>query len=68
MPMNSRLALLARLASALLLAAPVFAATFVYVGNAGSSDVWVLRLDEKSGDLTLVEKTSMCITPKVEQT
>jgi 6-phosphogluconolactonase len=32
------------------------AATFVYVGNAESSDISVLRLDQQNGDLTLVER------------
>jgi 6-phosphogluconolactonase len=30
-------------------------ATFVYVGNADSNDIHVLRLDRRSGDLTMVE-------------
>ena len=32
------------------------AATFVYVGNAESNEIYVLRLDRQSGDLTVVEK------------
>jgi 6-phosphogluconolactonase len=39
-----------------LMASPAGAATFVYVGNAESNEVYVLRLDRSSGDLTLVEK------------
>jgi 6-phosphogluconolactonase len=31
-------------------------ATFVYVGNAESNDIYVLRLDRQSGDLAVVEK------------
>jgi 6-phosphogluconolactonase len=32
------------------------AATFVYVGNAESNEIYVLQLDRQSGDLTVVEK------------
>jgi len=39
-----------------LMASPVGAATFVYVGNADSNEVYVLQLDRQSGDLTVVEK------------
>ncbi|MGH7311162.1 MAG: lactonase family protein [Candidatus Rokuibacteriota bacterium] len=35
------------------------AATFVYVGNADSNEVYVLRLDRPSGDLTMVEKVAI---------
>src|SRR5215471_1952458 len=38
-----------------MLASPARAATFVYVGNAESNDIYVLQLDRQSGDLTLVE-------------
>src|SRR5215468_2717634 len=38
-----------------MLVSPVHAATFVYVGNAESNDIYVLQLDRQSGDLTLVE-------------
>jgi 6-phosphogluconolactonase len=41
------------------MASPVRAATFVYVGNAESNEVYVLRLDRTSGDLTLVEKVAI---------
>lgn len=44
------------LAAATLLAAPLSAATLVYVGNADSNDIHILRLDDASGELTLVEK------------
>jgi len=32
---------------------------FVYVGNAESNEIHVLRLDRQSGDLTLVEKVTI---------
>ena len=35
---------------------PARAATFVYVGNAESNEVYVLQLDRQSGDLAVVEK------------
>src|SRR5215467_12009773 len=38
-----------------MLASPAGAATFVYVGNAESNDIYVLQLDRQSGDLTVVE-------------
>ena len=41
---------------AMLMASPSGAATFVYVGNAESNEIYVLRLDRQTGDLTLVEK------------
>jgi 6-phosphogluconolactonase len=40
-----------------LMAAPAAAATFVYVGNAESNEIYVLQLDRSNGDLTVVEKT-----------
>jgi 6-phosphogluconolactonase len=53
-----RLALCAALAavSGALMASPARAATFVYVGNAESNEIYVLRLDRQSGDLTVVEQ------------
>ena len=39
-----------------MLASPAGAATFVYVGNAESNDIYVLQLDRQSGDLTVIEK------------
>src|SRR3989454_5649351 len=39
-----------------LMASPASAATFVYVGNAESNEVYVLQLDRQSGALTVVEK------------
>ncbi len=44
------------MAAGVLMAGPASASTFVYVGNAESNEVYVLRLDRPSGDLTLVEK------------
>jgi 6-phosphogluconolactonase len=35
------------------------AATYVYVGNAGNSEITVLSLDPKTGDLTEVEKVAI---------
>ena len=39
-----------------MMASPARAATFVYVGNTDSNEIYVLQLDRQSGDLTLVEK------------
>ena len=39
-----------------LMATPAAAATFVYVGNAESNEIYVLQLDRSNGDLTVVEK------------
>ena len=39
-----------------LMASPASAATFVYVGNTESNEIYVMQLDRESGDLTLVEK------------
>jgi len=39
-----------------MMASPARAATFVYVGNAESNEIYVLQLDRQSGDLTVVEK------------
>jgi 6-phosphogluconolactonase len=41
------------------MAMPARAATFVYVGNAESNDVYVLQLDRQNGDLTIVEKVTI---------
>jgi len=38
-----------------ILVSPALAATFVYVGNAESNDIYVLRLNRQTGELTLVE-------------
>src|SRR3989441_3169120 len=38
-----------------MMASPACAATFVYVGNAESNDIYVLQLERQSGDLTMVE-------------
>jgi len=40
-----------------LMASPAGAATFVYVGNAESNEVYVLQLNPQNGDLTVVDKT-----------
>jgi 6-phosphogluconolactonase len=37
------------------LAKPVLAATFVYVSNAESNDIYVLQLNQQTGELTMVE-------------
>src|SRR5437879_10205917 len=47
-----------------LMAPPARAATFVYVGNAESNEVYVLQLDRQSGDLTVVEKV---LIPGIEK-
>ncbi len=39
-----------------IMASAVHAATFVYVGNAESNDIYVLQLERQSGDLTVVER------------
>jgi len=39
-----------------MMASPARAATFVYVGNADSNEIHVLRLDQATGDLTVVER------------
>jgi 6-phosphogluconolactonase len=38
-----------------LMVSPAGGATLVYVGNADSNEIYVLRLDRQSGDLTVVE-------------
>ena len=42
--------------SGAMMASPAGAATFVYVGNAESNEIYVLQLDRQSGDLAMVEK------------
>jgi len=42
-----------------MMASPARAATFVYVGNAESNDIYVLELDRQRSDLTVVEKVSI---------
>src|SRR5262245_14919124 len=39
--------------------APISAATFVYVGNADSNEIYVLQLNRQNGDLTVVEKVTI---------
>ncbi len=56
-----RLAFLATLAgvtlvTGTLMAPPARAATFVYIGNAESNEIYVLQLDRRNGDLAIVEK------------
>jgi len=50
------MAALIAVAAGALMASPAGAATFVYVGNAESNEVYVLQLDRQNGDLTVVEK------------
>ncbi len=51
-----RAALVLAMVIGALMASPAGAATFVYVGNAESNEVYVLQLDRQNGDLTVVEK------------
>jgi 6-phosphogluconolactonase len=46
----------AAMAAGAILASAVRGATFVYVGNAESNDIYVLQLDRQSGDLTVMEQ------------
>jgi 6-phosphogluconolactonase len=41
------------------MATPAQSATFVYVGNTDSSEIYVMRLDRQSGDLAMVEKVAI---------
>jgi 6-phosphogluconolactonase len=41
------------------LVSPVQAATVIYVGNAESNDIYVLRLDGQTGEVTLVETVTI---------
>src|SRR5712692_4783946 len=41
------------------MASPAHAATFVYVGNAESNEIYVMQLDRQSGDLAVVEKVAI---------
>ena len=43
--------------AASLMASPAGAATFVYVGNAESNEVYVLQLNQQNGDLTAIDRT-----------
>ncbi len=38
------------------IAAPTLTATFVYVGNSESNEIYVMQLNQQNGELTLVEK------------
>jgi len=51
------MAAMSTLAASTLMASPARAATFVYVGNAESNEVYVLQLNPQNGDLTVIEKT-----------
>ena len=44
---------------AALMPSPAHAATFVYVGNPDSSEIYVMRMDRSSGDLAVVEKVAI---------
>lgn len=63
--MKIKLLLIATLSLIVILASPLSAATYVYVGNAESSDIHVMLLDQANGDLSLVEKVPIpgVITP-----
>src|SRR5262245_34672410 len=53
------MAVFAALTAETLMASPAAAATFVYIGNAESNEVYVLQLNPQNGDLTVVDKTSI---------
>ena len=55
--MRAGIATLVLVATGILMAPGAGAATFAYVGNAESNEVYVLRLDQQNGDLTVIEKT-----------
>ena len=55
----ARMAVVAALVVGALMASPVGAATFVYVGNAESNEVYVLQLNQQNGDLTVLDKTAI---------
>ena len=44
------------LISGILMAMSTSASTFVYVGNADSNEVYVLQLDQRTGDLSMIQK------------
>jgi len=46
-------------AAGILMATAARSATFVYVGNAESNEVYQLRLDRQNGDLTLLDKVAI---------
>jgi 6-phosphogluconolactonase len=56
---SSVLGLVVAIVSGAMMASPVGAATFVYVGNTDSNEIYVLQLDRRNGDLTVVEKVSI---------
>src|SRR6266849_3484990 len=51
-----RAALVLAMVLGAMMVSPAHAATFVYVGNAESNEIYVLQLDRQNGDLTVVEK------------
>ena len=51
--------------SSALMASPAGAATFVYIGNTDSNEIFVMQFDRAYGDLTLVEKVSIPGVTKV---
>jgi 6-phosphogluconolactonase len=55
--LRAGIAVVAAWVAGALMASPAAAATFVYVGNAESNEVYVLQLNQQNGDLTVVDKT-----------
>jgi 6-phosphogluconolactonase len=55
--MRVGMAAVTALVAGALMASTAGAATFVYVGNAESNEVYVLQLNQQNGDLTVIEKT-----------
>jgi len=51
------IAVLTALTLGALMASPAGAATFAYVGNAESNEIYVLQLNPQNGDLTVIDKT-----------
>ncbi|MGH7346430.1 MAG: lactonase family protein [Candidatus Rokuibacteriota bacterium] len=49
--------LVTALAAGALMTSPAGAASFVYVGNAESNEVYVLQLNQTNGDLAVIDKT-----------
>ena len=47
------------LVTAALMASPAQAATYVYVGNAESNEIYVMQLDRQTGDLAMVDKVAI---------
>ena len=55
----SALGLVVAIVSGAMMASPAGAATVVYVGNTDSNEIYVMQLDRRNGDLTVVEKVSI---------